>query len=39
MTVSTLAAVDVSNLHVKLMAEHEHLSIHFVVAAAEERCK
>jgi hypothetical protein len=21
------------------MAEHQHLSIHFVVAAAEERCK
>ena len=25
--------------HVKLMAEHQHLSIHFVVAAVEERCK
>ena len=25
--------------HVKLMAEHQHLWIHFMVAAAEERCK
>ena len=38
MTVLTLAAAVASNRHVKLVAEYEHLSIQFVVAAAEKRC-